>query len=385
VVLGRAFRTAPAAGEHGGGLLGRLLAGHFVVVGTVLGVATIGTLAPLVTDLRGGDGIAIEGRYFASFAGPLAAAGLALVALVPLALRLSSPRPTLPGAGIARTADHPGSAGRRLLAAHVAHAGLGRGPLVPLGLRRRTGRRLIAAELAVAGGGAALGLWALYEAGGEVDWRVAVLGSAAGAALAAAVGGGIRAGRSGRRVAAHVAHAGLGLLLLGVAGTASGRTETLPVAPGERVELLGVTVEYRGVEVVEDVANAGGRVEGSSAVVADIRAAGHDLRPSLVANPANSRVIAESSLVSTPWRDVQVGLRDAADDGSAIVQIGVHPLQVLVWWGGLVLIAAGVLVAAEHRRRPDGKDRRDRPESSITSELSQLSQLSEPLAQPSML
>jgi cytochrome c-type biogenesis protein CcmF len=147
-----------------------------------------------------------------------------------------------------------------------------------------------------------------------------------------------------------VAHAGLGLLLLGVAGTASGVTETVPVAPGDTVEVLGRSVEYRGVSVDEDVSNAGGAVDDATAVVADIHAAGHDLSPSLVAYPTISRVIAETSLVSGPWRDVQVGLRDADDDGRAVLQIGIHPLQVLVWWGALVLVTAALVTAIEHRR-----------------------------------
>jgi cytochrome c-type biogenesis protein CcmF len=313
-LLGRAGRAAPApaAGPPDRGLLRRLLAGHFLVVGTVLGVATIGTLAPLVTDLRGGDGIAIEGRYFASFAGPLAAAGLALVALVPLAL---------------------GVAARR-------------------------------SALLAAGGGLVAGVGLLYGAGGDVDVPVAVLAGVAGAATLGAIVGGLAArSGAGRGVTGHVAHAGLGLLLLGVAGTASGATEMVPVVPGDRIEVLGETVEYRGVEVVGDVANGAGRVEGSSAVVADVRAAGRDLRPSLVAYPAIARVIAETSLVSRPWRDVQVSLRDAADDGGAVLQVGVHPLQVLVWWGALVLVAAGALAAldpvltARRRRRTGPSDR----------------------------
>jgi cytochrome c biogenesis factor len=61
-------------------------------------------------------------------------------------------------------------------------------------------------------------------------------------------------------------------------------------------------------------------------------------------------VIAETSLVSTPRRDVQVALRDAADDGTAILQVGVHPLQQLIWWGALVVVAGGLLSGS--RRRP---------------------------------
>jgi cytochrome c-type biogenesis protein CcmF len=148
-----------------------------------------------------------------------------------------------------------------------------------------------------------------------------------------------------------VAHAGLGLLLLGVAGTASGVIETVPVAPGDSVSVLGQSVDYGGVSVDEDVSSAGGPVDNATAVVADIHAAGHDLSPSLVAYPTISRGSAETSLVSGPWRDVQVGLRDADDDGRAVIQIGVHPLQVLVWWGGLVIVAAALLTVVERRPR----------------------------------
>jgi cytochrome c-type biogenesis protein CcmF len=351
LLLVRSWRSTPAPPvPDGRGLVQRLVAGHFLIVGTVLGVATIGTLAPLVTDLRGGDGIAIEGRYFASFAGPLAAAGLALLALVPLALRLTprsgppAPRPSEapeegqapaePAGGVAVAVRPPVVAARE----HRA---------VPTAPWRR--------EAVVVLAGAVSGLGMLHLAGGDVRLPVAVLGAAAGAALVSAVAGSLTAVRTGERVAGHVAHAGLGLLLLGVAGTASGTTESVPVEPGDRVTVLGETVDYRGVEVVEDVANGGGRVAGSSAVVADVHAAGHDLAPSLVAYPAIARVLAETSLVSGPLRDVQVGLRDADDDGAAVLQIGVHPLQVLVWWGGLVLVLAGLVIARERRSAPGGR------------------------------
>jgi cytochrome c-type biogenesis protein CcmF len=271
--------------------------GHFAVVGAVLAVTLVGTVAPLVSDLTGGDGLAIEGRYFARFVGPLAAVGLALVAVVPLA--------------------------------------------------RGTRSRVAVAVLPV---GAALGVAMIVLGGGHMRLPPLLLAAAAGAALvssgvnagAMATGNHARTGR--RRIAGSVAHAGLGLFLLGVAGTATGRTESVSLRPGERFELLGETVAYSDVGVEE--------VDGRSSVVAEVEAAGRSLRPTLVAHPERSVLLAETSLVSLPRRDIQVALRNAQDDGTAVLEVGVHPLQVLVWWGALVLVAAGVLSAWEHRRLP---------------------------------
>ena len=158
----------------------------------------------------------------------------------------------------------------------------------------------------------------------------------------------------------HLAHAGVGLLLLGVAGTATGRTVSTSLAPGETVEVLGEQVRYVGVWVDD------GQDDGTSAVVADVEHAGRKLQPALVAYPNLRRVLPETSLVSSPWRDVQVALVDAADDGTVVLRVGVHPLQVWVWWGGLTIVAAGVLTAWEHRRWA----RRPSPESSVVAPAS---------------
>jgi cytochrome c-type biogenesis protein CcmF len=252
-----------------------LVVGHLAVVGAVLAVAVVGTAAPLVSELTGGDDIAVEGRYFAQFAGPLALVGLVLVALVPA---------------------------RRILPCAV---------------------------------GAGVGVAALWIGGGDLDLPRLALGAAAGAALGSAVAGGRRA--------SNVAHAGLALLLLGVAGTATGTTESVPVDPGDTVEVGGETIRYEGV-TVDDSSDP-------ATVTATVHIAGRDLHPSLAAFPERRVLLPETSLISTPLRDVQVGLRGAADDGSATLQIGVYPLQVWVWWGALVLVAAGILL---FRQNPPG-------------------------------
>ena len=266
-----------------------LLLGQLAVVGSLLAIVLVGTLAPLWSDLVGGEQIAIEGRYFASFAGPLAVVGLALVATVPIVLRA----------------------------------------------------RVDAKTLAPVALGTVLGGAVLFAAGGHVLLPQLVLGCVAGAAGASAVDAAIR---RGARRGPQVAHAGLGLLLLGVAGTATGRTESEPLEPGETIEVLDQRVTYRGVYVDD------GQDDGTSAVVAEVEVGDEVRRPALVAYPNLRRLLPETSLVSTPWHDVQVGLVDASDAGTAVIRVGVHPLQVWVWWGGILIVIGGIVTAWGRRR-----------------------------------
>jgi cytochrome c-type biogenesis protein CcmF len=292
-----AARRRAAAGEHSvpsgprdrsssdtRGTVPRLLAAQLAVVGSVLAVVLAGTLWPLWQDLTGGDGIAVEGRYFASFAGPLAAAGLVLL----VALAVS---------------------------------------------RARAGGRQRA--MLAAGGAGALGALVAIGAAGDPSLAACGFAGLGGAVVATS----IRAvsWHTGGGVGSHVAHAGVGLLLLGIAGTTAGESLTASLTPGETIEVAGREVTYRGVEVTD------GPTKDSSAVVADVVVDERTLSPSLVAYPERAVVLAETALISWPMADVQVVLRDAQDDRSALLEVGVHPMQVLVWWGGLAIVAGGAL------------------------------------------
>jgi cytochrome c biogenesis factor len=162
------------------------------------------------------------------------------------------------------------------------------------------------------------------------------------------VGRVVRRRGEGAPLGGHLAHAAIGLLALGIAGTATGGSQLVSLRPGETASVLGHDVTLHGVRV-ED-----GPVDGSDAVVATVTTGGQRLRPSLVTYPDRGLVLAETSLRSTVTVDVQVTLRTARDDGTGLLEVGVHPLQVLVWWGGLAVVAAGVFASWEaSRRRPD--------------------------------
>jgi cytochrome c-type biogenesis protein CcmF len=252
-----------------------------VLAAAALAVVVIGTATPAVRRLAGDPGTGVGGWFYARIVGPLA-----FVALVVL------------------TATAP--------------------------VARRT--RVIAGAAGVAGAAGAL----------AADWPLAGAGLAAAGVAAMVVCGAAAFDRAGPM---WVAHLGIALLLVGVAGTTATQARTLGLAEdgGDRVGPVAVANE--GVSVREG--------DGTSAVVVGLRFADggvtRELDAALVAYPAWDGVLAETALWSRPWRDVQATLVRADDTGRAVVEIRVRPFAQLLWWGAVVT-AAGVALSA--RRRP---------------------------------
>ncbi len=141
-----------------------------------------------------------------------------------------------------------------------------------------------------------------------------------------------------------VGHLGFAVLLIGVAGSTQADRVTVGLDVGEEIEVGGRSFRHVGVEV------AGGPAPGSNAVVATVEVRDGDdmvatLRPSLVAFPDRSVLLAETALHSRPARDIQVVLRNATDSGLALYSVSVAPLVMWVWWGSILLAGAGLMVA----------------------------------------
>lgn len=223
-------------------------------------------------------------------------------------------------------------------------------PVVLVGLIALVGhgRRPPAWSAGVAGGAGAV----LVVAGWREPFAV-VLAAAAVTALVASS----RRFATGRR-GADLAHVGIALLLLGVAGTATGTQRAVTVAPGEAISVGGHEV------VLDAVTIEPGPTRTSTAVVAAITIDGEARRPSLVSYPDRGVLLAESTLRSTPAADIQVILRNA-DDDLALLIVNVSPLQQLVWWGGLLVVAGGLLAGWQAGgQSSSGRSRRARWDSS---------------------
>ena len=159
-----------------------------------------------------------------------------------------------------------------------------------------------------------------------------------------------------------VGHLGFAVLLIGVAGSTQADRVTVGLDVGEEIEVGGRSFRHVGVEVTR------GPTPGSNAVVATVEVRDGDdmvatLRPSLVAFPDRSVLLAETALHSRPARDIQVVLRTAADSGAALYRVSVAPLVMWVWWGSVLLAGAGLMVAfhaAMSRARQAGTASRPR-------------------------
>jgi cytochrome c biogenesis factor len=133
---------------------------------------------------------------------------------------------------------------------------------------------------------------------------------------------------------AHLAHVAAAVFAVGIVGSAFATSSTATLAPGESLSVGSWNIQNLG-------ATASNQRTVTALVV--LRRDGDEvatLAPSLVAHPERGILLAETSLRSTPLTDVQVALRDADDDGRALLEVHVRPLVWFVWFGPLLLAIA---------------------------------------------
>jgi cytochrome c-type biogenesis protein CcmF len=253
-----------------------------VLLALVLAVVVVGSAAPVARRVTGEPGTAVGGWFYARLVGSVAVVALAAL----------------------------------LVAA-------------PVRARVRAVAMAIGAVAAIA---AVMGGWGLAGAG------------LAGAASAAVVTTAAATARG--RGPMWLAHLGIAVLLVGVAGTTASEVRTFAFATGSSERVGPVVVTNEGVSA-----------EAGASVVTHLRIqdgrANRRARAALVAYPEWGGLLAETALWSRPWRDVQVTLMRADDSGRAVVEVRVRPLAQLLWWGALLTVA-GVWLSARRvsERRP---------------------------------
>ncbi|MFD2765329.1 heme lyase CcmF/NrfE family subunit [Micromonospora eburnea] len=277
-----------------------------VLLVTIAAVVLVGTVFPLLSAPLGGVRAAVGPAYYQRTAVPLAIVVLLLAGVAP-ALRDRT-------RGLRRLAVPAGAA-----LATVAAVGLLSRPGLPA---------------LTAFGSAAFVL--AGQAGQLVDR--------------------LRAGSRVIGLAGLVAHAGIALVAVGVAGSSAyGRDTEGTIRTGETLRVAGVSVRLDGVDRA-----AGG---GGMTVRARLRLTEADGRqrtatPALRYHPARDMTVTVPAIDTGPLRDTYVTLiAVAADSGSATVRLAVNPLVGLLWAGGALTTAGGLVAAvgaARARRRPPG-------------------------------
>jgi hypothetical protein len=174
-----------------------------------------------------------------------------------------------------------------------------------------------------------------------------------------AAGGAVAASAIGSRRKGAVAHVGAGLLLVGVAGTMASQVETVAVEVGSTVEVAGVELTHRSIELATTPA--------TSEAIATVEVDGSTMTPRLVSYRLRGVSTAEVAHRFHLADEVQVVLLDGDADG-ARYRVNHLPRVGLVWLGGAVLVA-GLAGQSLRRLRASSADSVDASSSWSPSSL----------------
>jgi cytochrome c-type biogenesis protein CcmF len=303
--LASVTRPAPTVSRESAFVLQNLL-----LIG-VIAVVFWGTVLPLVSGLFGQERV-VGVPYYERAAGPLFVVLLALMAAGPL----------LPW-------RHAGASLIQALRWPLAAAGLVLAILLLAGSRSLPA--LLAIPLAAA---AATTCLVEYSRMGRKLRR-----SGRGWTHAAAV-----IVRKRRRYGAYLAHLGMVVLVVGIAGSHFWQQEkTLSLKPGDQVSIAGYTLTYTGAEQRQ--------LADHTELVGSMQLGDQTLEPARATYAGlGGQSLTHAAISSTPIADVYVVLAGVNADGSASFQIFVNPLVVWIWAGGLIIIL-GVMLGNVGERR----------------------------------
>jgi cytochrome c-type biogenesis protein CcmF len=150
--------------------------------------------------------------------------------------------------------------------------------------------------------------------------------------------------RKGARIsafAAALAHAGLGVTLLGVTGTTAWRSEALQVmAPGQIITVGPYTLRFDGVTREKGPNYDADR--GHIALLEDGKVKAM-LEPEHRFYSAEGQDVSDTAIRTTGLRDLYLALGDDRGQGRFAIRIYVSPLAPLIWLGALVMALGGML------------------------------------------
>ncbi|HUB85325.1 MAG TPA: heme lyase CcmF/NrfE family subunit [Rhizomicrobium sp.] len=255
----------------------------------------IGTLYPLLLDAMTGTKISVGPPYFALTFAPIF---VVLILLVPFGPRLGWRNGNL----------------RPALRALAPAAGIGLVVAVAV-------LAFIAPHSLAAAGACGLGAWVICASVIDLARR-----------------GDIRAIPIGAFASA-LAHAGLGITLLGVTATTVWRSEQLQLLkPGQSMPIAGYTLRLEGVEAVQ-----GPNYEADRAIV-DVIAGGRTIAvmtPEKRVYPVEEQATTETAIRTTGFSDLYLALGDQRD-GGWVVRAYVSPLAPFIWFGGAFMALGGL-------------------------------------------
>jgi len=281
---------------------------------TACAAVFVGTLYPLLLEAVTGEKISVGAPFFNATFVPLI---LPLLLAIPFGQTLAWKRGRLLGAAQRLAVAFALAIVGTIVAASVYSGGP---TLAPLGI--------------------GLGVWLIVGAFSDMGMRV--FGSGLKAAFSRLVG------LPGAAWGVALAHAGVGIMVIGITGVTAWDSETvLNMKPGEVIEIDGYAVRYEGTierpgpnyeETVGrfDISRSGeplGRIEASKRLY-----------------PVQNMPTTEAGIRTSPRGDLYIAIGDEASEGR-IVRIWVKPLVPLIWIGSIIMAIGGMFSLSDRRLR----------------------------------
>jgi cytochrome c-type biogenesis protein CcmF len=299
-----------------------LLLANNVLLMVACAAVLIGTLYPLALDALGLGKISVGPPYFNAIFAPLTLGLALLVGLGPL---------------VAWRRGDPAAVARRVRVAALAAVALGAVAVWAL----TDTRELIVLVTVV------LALWIAFTAMTGIVGRVRNRPGPLFARLAQ-----IPRGFYGM----HLAHLGLAVSMVGVAGVTSHEMETFQrLSPGDTVETAGYSWRFDGVR------RAGGpnfdAVEGQVVVSREGRIVAV-LHPQKRHYPVRDEIMTQAGISAGFTRDLFATLGEAVDGGNAwVVRLHYKPLVRWIWLGAILMALGAGLAASDRRYRVELRHR----------------------------
>ncbi|HSH08673.1 MAG TPA: heme lyase CcmF/NrfE family subunit [Burkholderiales bacterium] len=155
-----------------------------------------------------------------------------------------------------------------------------------------------------------------------------------------------------------VAHAGVGVFIIGVTAVQAFETEQdLRMRPGETARVGGYTLRFDGVRDREGPNYSAAR--GTLQLLRDGKTL-RTLHPEKRVYHAQNQPMTESAIDSGLTRDLYVALGEALEGGAWSVRIHYKPMVVWIWLGCIVMAIGGLLATLDRRYRVVTRRREER-------------------------
>ena len=286
----------------------------FLAASTV--AVLVGTLYPLALETVGGAKISVGAPYFNLTAVPLF---IALLIMIPFGQSLAWKRGDLYGV-MQRLALAFGLCALAVIAIFAYVQG---GPVAaPLGI--------------------GLGLWLILGSATDMLTRLVPRGATLTVVFARAIG----LPRSAWGTA--LAHAGLGLSVIGIAATAWGVERLAITKPGERLQVGPYSVELQSSF---KRTGQGYREEGAQFLIFIDEHPSGIIETSKRVHAGREMPTTEAGIVTFGFGQLYASVNELMPDGRVSIHLYWKPLVTLIWGGALVMAFGGVLSLSDRRVR----------------------------------